>query len=187
MGIRPSSPPRAPLPARTFSEASVRASLCYAIPLVPALGALLRREEEPYVRLHAARALIFFGLVALAQCGLLVFLLVGGSFARDVSVGALLGLCFFALVAVQAVVTVRIWRGLLAAALLGANPLAGRLGPATAQVEAWSQRGVAYARARWAQFTAQFHPLGASRYNREYQRDVAAVARPRRRRRTPAR
>lgn len=122
------------------------------------MRSLLRRDEDPYVRLHAARALLFFCVIALAQCGLLILLLVGGAFARGLFVGAILGVCCYGYVAVEAVLAVRVWRAFLASALTGENPLLGRLGPGAALLNQWSLRAITWVSAHWGRFMVRFSP-----------------------------
>lgn len=138
----------------------MRAALCYAIPFVPACVAILKRGEHPYVRLHAARALLFFACVALAQFVLLGLLVVGGAYATGLRTGALLGLVAWAYIFVEFVVVLRVWRRSLAAALGGMNPRAGRLGRSAAALDRWTLAVVDALSLRWERLTARVHPAG---------------------------
>src|SRR5579859_867385 len=53
--------------ARDLRNPRVRATLCYALPLAPALLMLARERRNRFVRLHAAQALVFYAGVGLAQ------------------------------------------------------------------------------------------------------------------------
>ena len=65
--------------ARDLRDPRVRAALCYALPLVPALYLLARERRTRFVRLHAAQALVFFAGVGLAQTLLFALVVVLGN------------------------------------------------------------------------------------------------------------
>ena len=74
-------PPRPshPSEARDLRDPRVRAALCYALPLAPALYLLARERRIRFVRLHAAQALVFFVGVGLAQTLLFALVVVLGN------------------------------------------------------------------------------------------------------------
>ncbi|HEX6122075.1 MAG TPA: hypothetical protein VFY89_02890 [Ktedonobacterales bacterium] len=96
-----------------------RAALCYAIPLAPALALLLRERHSLYVRLHAARALLFFVLILLAQTVLLVWLVVLGNLATARWLAVLLGLLFYFVVPTLGLIILISWLRCLTGALTG--------------------------------------------------------------------
>jgi uncharacterized membrane protein len=112
-----------------------RAALCYALPLVSAFVLLLRERRSPYVRLHAARALLFFVLILLAQSALLLWLVVLGNLATARWLAVAFGLLFYLAVPILGITALVVWLRLLNDALAGrAVPPTG-LGHAAAWLE----------------------------------------------------
>ena len=92
----------------------MRAAVCYVVPLLPALGLLIRERSDRFVRLHAARALAFFVLLAAAQLALYAALvLLGGVVLPDGPLAVALGLVFYALVAALGLGSLLLWLALL--------------------------------------------------------------------------
>jgi uncharacterized membrane protein len=111
------------------------ATLCYALPLLPALYLLARERRNRFVRLHAAQALVFFACVALAQTLLFALVVFVGNIAAGtvaelpVSLafwGALIALGFGALV---------LWLRLLADAWQGRLRRRPILSPVASELE----------------------------------------------------
>jgi uncharacterized membrane protein len=96
-----------------------RAALCYAFPLIPAFVLLLRERRSHYVRLHAARAVLFFGLILLSQSALLLWLVVLGNFVTTRWLAVALGLLFYFAVLVMGLIILITWLRCLAGALTG--------------------------------------------------------------------
>jgi len=92
----------------------VRAAVCYVVPLLPALGLLLRERSDRFLRLHAARALVYFGLLAMAQLALYAILvLLGGVAPPDGPMAMVLGLVFYVLFATLGLGSFLLWLALL--------------------------------------------------------------------------
>lgn len=96
-----------------------RALFCYALPFVPALALLLSDRRNAFVRLHAARALAFFGAIVVAQIVLFVALVLVGGFAGDGFAAIAFGLLFYGLFGVLGLAAVSVWLRLLADAAAG--------------------------------------------------------------------
>lgn len=107
---QPGRPPRNP---------RVLAAFAYALPVVPAALMLARERRNRFVRLHAIQALIFYGLVALAQSVLYVFLVTTGNISHSLRLAVVLFCVFFALFAAVAVFAVATWLRLMRDALAG--------------------------------------------------------------------
>lgn len=96
-----------------------QALFCYALPFAPALAFLLRDQRNAFVRLHAARALAFFGAILIAQVALFVALIVIGGVAGDGFAAVAIGLCFYGLFGVLGIMAMGMWLRLLADAAAG--------------------------------------------------------------------
>src|SRR5262249_33870302 len=118
-GRTPAPPPAPPLrgPSQDrprVDNPCVRAAVCYVVPLLPALGLLIRERSDRFVRLHAAQALVFFVLLATAQLALYAALvLLGGGVPPDGPLATALGLVFYALVAALGLGSLLLWLALL--------------------------------------------------------------------------
>ncbi|MBF6591575.1 MAG: hypothetical protein IVW57_13770 [Ktedonobacterales bacterium] len=126
-------------PAPTGRRPRVRAALCYAVPIIPAATTLLREPRDRFVRLHAARALLFFALLALAQALLLLWLVVLGN-AADGRLAVALGLLLYAAVLALGITALTLWLRWVAASLAGHAVTPTGLGRAAARLERWSLR-----------------------------------------------
>jgi len=102
----------------TLSNPRLRALLVHALPFAPAVVMLLRERRNAFVRLHAARALAFYGLIGIAQIVLFVTLVFIGGFASG-GVAFAFGLLFYGLFGLLGVAAVVIWLRLLADAAAG--------------------------------------------------------------------
>jgi uncharacterized membrane protein len=110
---------RQPARSRSRGNPRRRAALCYAVPFIPALSLLLRERRNRFLRLHAARALAFFGLLVIAQVGFFAALVAIGGLVPDGKVAVALGLAFYALAAVLGLAAFGMWLRLLADAAAG--------------------------------------------------------------------
>jgi uncharacterized membrane protein len=108
--------PRPALPR----SARTRAAWCYAVPFLPALVELIRdRPDYAYVRAHAARALLFYCLLAVVQTSLLLWLTVVGS---DVTSGwqvVVAGLLFYGAVVATGIGALYWWLRAIGRSLAG--------------------------------------------------------------------
>lgn len=95
------------------------AALAYAVPLVPAVVLLQRERRNRFVRAHAATALVFFAVLALAQVALYVLLLVAGSHATNPRTAALFGIGLLVGWALVSVLGLVLWLRLVASAIEG--------------------------------------------------------------------
>ncbi|HEY7848520.1 MAG TPA: hypothetical protein VIC27_00580 [Ktedonobacterales bacterium] len=105
--------------ARPAGNPRFRALLCYAVPFAPSLVLLLRERRNAFVRLHAARALAFYGGIVVAQIVLFVALVLIGGFAADGFAAFAFGLLFYGLFGLLGIAAVGIWLRLLADAAAG--------------------------------------------------------------------
>lgn len=80
----------------TLRDPRLRAALAYALPLAPALYLLWRERDNRFVRLHAAQALTFFTLVAVAQVVLFALVVMVGNLLPGGWLAAVVGLLFWA-------------------------------------------------------------------------------------------
>ncbi len=96
----------------------IQAALCYAFPLLPAV-ALLRERNNGFVRLHAAQAIAFFSLLALAQVIVFSALVGAGAFVTNLALATLLGIVFYGLFAIVGLLGLIFWLDLLFDALSG--------------------------------------------------------------------
>lgn len=98
----------------------VRATSAYALPVVPALILLYRRQPERFVRLHASRALVFFTLLAFGQVALFVALVVvGGALDAGLAVAAIAGLVFYVAFIALGILALMLWFLMLRDAMSG--------------------------------------------------------------------
>lgn len=112
---------RSPVPTGPLSGRNprVRAAFAYAIPFVPALWLLARERRNRFVRLHAARSLIFFCCLAMAQVALFAGLVALGGTVTGLAVAAVVGVVFYVLYIVMAVLGFVLWLLLMRDALAG--------------------------------------------------------------------
>jgi uncharacterized membrane protein len=103
----------------TAGNPRFRALLSYAVPFAPALVVLLHERRNAFVRLHAARALAFYGLIGVAQIVLFVALVLIGGFALDGIAAIAFGLLFYGLFGLLGIAAVGVWLRLLADAAAG--------------------------------------------------------------------
>lgn len=103
----------------TLSNPRLRALSVYALPFAPAVVVLLRERRNAFVRLHAARALAFYGFIGIAQIVLFVALVLIGGFASDSVAAFAFGLLFYGLFGLLGVAAVVFWLRLLADAAAG--------------------------------------------------------------------
>lgn len=127
----------------------VLAALCYTVPVVPAWMLLARGGSEranPFVRFHAAQALVFQGVIAASQIILYLLLVIpGGLVTNDTLAIGLAGLLLVLYLAQAAVIAV-VWSSLMADCIRGDARLLPVLG-------AWALRLEAFApRALWARW-----------------------------------
>ena len=66
-------------PPRDLRDPRARATLCYALPLAPALYLLARERGNRFIRMHAAQALIFFVGVGFMQALLFALVVILGN------------------------------------------------------------------------------------------------------------
>lgn len=97
----------------------VSAAFAYAIPFLPAFWLLLCERRNRFVRLHAARSLAFFGGLALAQVAFFAALIAVGGAVTGLNVAAVLGVIFYALYLLIAVLGFVFWLLLMRDALAG--------------------------------------------------------------------
>src|SRR5262249_48427106 len=98
----------------------VRAAVCYVVPLLPALVLLLRERRDRFVRVHAARALVFYLLLAVAQLTLYsAVVLLGGMVRPESPPTVAFGLVFYALLAALGFGAFLLWWALLHEAMSG--------------------------------------------------------------------
>lgn len=97
----------------------VRAASAYALPFLPALWLLLRERRNRFVRLHAARALTFFGSLALVQILLFAALVVVGGIVTGLTAAAVLGVLFYSVYIACAACGFVLWLLLMRDALAG--------------------------------------------------------------------
>ena len=92
----------------------VTAALCYAVPYVVAVVALLRERRNRYVRFHAAQSLIFFVTIPLAQLALFIALVVVGNIVGIGALAFVLGLLFIGAFVALGVGALVLWLWMLA-------------------------------------------------------------------------
>ena len=92
----------------------VTAALCYAIPYVVALWALLRERRNRFVRFHAAQSLIFFAAIPLIQLVLFVALVVVGNIVGIGALAFVLGLFFIGAFLALGIGALFLWLRMLA-------------------------------------------------------------------------
>jgi uncharacterized membrane protein len=127
----------------------VLAALCYTVPVVPAWSLLARKgskRESPFVRFHAAQALVFYGLVAAVQIALFVALVTLGGVVRDDVVASLIAVVLVVVYLAQAVVIAITWTSLMADCVRGDTRLLPVLGRVALRLERFAPRA---AWARW--------------------------------------
>ena len=100
-------------------RARVRAALAYAVPFIPALVILVSERRKRWIRLHAARALIFFTLLMAIQVTLFAALVLTGEVVGTMPAAALVGLAFYAVYALAGVLGLVMWLRLVADAMSG--------------------------------------------------------------------
>jgi uncharacterized membrane protein len=128
----------------------VQAALCYAVPFVPAAVVLFRERSNRFVRLHAAQAVAFFALLALAQVAIFSALLAAGGFVTDLALAALLGIVFYGLLAIVGLLGLILWLDFFHDTLGGRfrpypalTPLARRIEHVVARVQSFRIGGAA--------------------------------------------
>lgn len=132
---RAPSAPEQSFPALTPRNRRTRAALAYLFPLLPGLYLLWRERRDRFVRLHAAQAVVFFGMVALAQIILFSALVVVGNWAPGGWALTALGLFFWAAYGALGLGGLMLWLRMLndcAHGRLRRRPL---LAPLTARLE----------------------------------------------------
>jgi uncharacterized membrane protein len=80
--------------ARGRYNPRIIAALCYAIPYVVSVGALLRERRNRFVRFHAAQSIIFFVTIPAIQLILFVVLIVVGNTVDTGPWSVVLGVLF---------------------------------------------------------------------------------------------
>lgn len=113
----------------------IRAALCYAIPVVPAVLALHRERRNRFVRFHAAQSLLFFGGIALAQVVLFALLVVAGNLVGHGALAVAAGIVFLALFLALGVAGFLFWLRLLRDCIEGQATLFWFLGDRTMELE----------------------------------------------------
>lgn len=128
----------------------VQAALCYVVPFVPAAMVLLRERHNRFVRLHAAQAVAFFALLALAQVAIFSALVAAGGFVTDLALAALLGIVFYGLLAIVGLLGLILWLDFFHDALCGRfrpypalTPLARRIEHVVSRMQSFRIFGAA--------------------------------------------
>ena len=97
----------------------VQAALCYAFPVVPAVVMLLREQHNGFVRFHAARSLVLFGGVFLAQVVIFALVVILGNTIRTAEVAVALGVIVLVAYLALGIGAFILWLRLLAEAMAG--------------------------------------------------------------------
>ena len=141
----------APSDQRGRRNPRVAAALCYAVPYVVALWALLRERRNRYVRFHAAQALIFFVTIPLIQLMLFVAVVVVGNIVGIGALAFVLGLLFIGAFVALGVGALLLWLRMLADCWAGKAtvfPILGRLAHRLERLLTEARREVEVARSR---------------------------------------
>ncbi|HEY1389543.1 MAG TPA: hypothetical protein VGF38_13455 [Ktedonobacterales bacterium] len=113
----------------------VTAALCYAVPYVAALWALLRERRNRFVRFHAAQSLIFFVTIPLMQLALFVALVVVGNMVGISALAFVFGLLFIGAFVALGVGALLLWLWMLADCWVGQATVFPILGPLAHRLE----------------------------------------------------
>lgn len=97
----------------------IQAALCYAFPVAPAIVMLLRERHNGFVRFHAARSLVLFGGVFLAQVLIFALVVILGNTIRTAGVAVALGLIVLVAYLALAIGAFILWLRMLAEAMAG--------------------------------------------------------------------
>lgn len=127
----------------------VIATLCYAIPFVVSVVALIRERRNRFVRFHAAQSIIFFVAIFMIQLILFAALIVVGNSVGTGAWSVVLGILFIGGFLALGIGALLFWLRLLADCWAGratAFPVIGALAHRMERLLTRAQRGIAISR-----------------------------------------